>query len=91
MKTATASPALALSYKPRVKRLLIKGIIYLTSEKLFTFASVIAALWSWWGVCTDDTHAIAYGGMLWLAVLAPWICRQTARDLRQDRLGLKQW
>lgn len=69
MKTATALPAPALFYKPRVKKLLIKGIIYLTSEKLFTFASVIAALWSWWGVCTDDTNTIAYGAMVWLAAL----------------------
>ena len=91
MKTATALPAPALLYKPKVKKLLNKGIIYLTSEKLFTFASVIAVLWEWRGVCTDDTHTIAYGAMAWLATFTPWAWRQTARDLRQDRLGLKQW
>ena len=83
MKTVTALPAPALSYKPRVKKLLIKGIIYLTSEKLFTFASVIAVLWEWWGVCTDDTHTIAYGAMAWLAAFTPWACdRQPATSVK---------
>lgn len=91
MKTTTALPAPALSYKPRVKKLLIKVIIYLTSEKFLTFASVIGCLWSWWGVCTDDNNAVAYGTLVFLAGFTPWAWRQTARDLRQDRLGLKEW
>lgn len=91
MKTVTALTTPALSHKPRVKKFLIKGIIHLTSGKFVTFASVIAVLWEWWGVCTDDTHAIAYGAIVWLAAFTPWACRQTSRDIRQDRLGLKEW
>ncbi len=91
MKTVTALPVPASSCKPKVKKLLIKGIVYLTSEKLFTFASVISVIWMWWGVIIDDTHTIAYGAMVWLAAFTPWAWRQTARDIRQDRLGLKQW
>lgn len=84
MKTVTALSVPAQLDKRRVKKLLIKVIIYLSSEKLFTFASVIAVLWSWWGVCTADTHTIAYGAMVWLAVFTPWAWRQTARELRHN-------
>ena len=88
MKTVTALPAPALSYKPRVKKLLIKGIIYLTSEKLFTFASVIAGLMSYIGVILDDNLLIAYGGIAFLIGFMPWATRQTLRDIRQDKLGI---
>lgn len=44
MKATTALPAPALSYKPRVKKFLIRGIIYLTSDKFSIFVGVIAAL-----------------------------------------------
>lgn len=84
MKTVTALPAPAQSDKRRVKKLLIKVIIYLSSEKLFTFASVIAVLWSWWGVCSDNSYTIAYGAMVWLAAFTPWAWRQTARELRHN-------
>ena len=91
MKTVTALQAPALLHKSRVKKILMNGIIYLASEKMFNFATVISALLSWWGVCTDDTHAIACGAMVWIAAFTPWAWRQTARDNRQDRLGLNQW
>lgn len=85
MKTTTALPVPALSYKPRVKKFLIKGVIFLTSEKLFIFASVIAALWAWWGVCIDDTRAIACGAIIWAAAFAPWAWRQAARDMKHNK------
>lgn len=91
MKQATTLLAPTLPYKPTVKKYLIKGIIYFTSENFFIFASVIAALWTWWGVCIDDTHAIAYGALVFLGAFTPWAWRKTARDLRQDRLGIKEW
>ena len=88
MKTATASPAPALLYKPRVKKILLKGIIYLTSEKSSIFVGVIAAMMSYIGILLDDTHIIGYGGIAFLVGFTPWALRQTARDIRQDKLGI---
>ena len=88
MKAATALPAPALSYKPRVKKYLIRGIICLTSDKFSTFVGVIAGLMSYIGVILDDNHLIAYGGIAFLIGFMPWATRQTLRDIRQDKLGL---
>ena len=88
MKTTTALPAPALSYKPRVKKCLIKGIVYLTSDEFIIFAGVIAALMSYIGVLLDDNHIIAYGGIAFIIGFTPWSMRETARDIRQDKLGL---
>lgn len=88
MKATTALPAPALSYKLRVKKLLIRGIIYLTSDKFSIFVGVIAALMSYIGVLLDDTHIIGYGGIIFLVGFTPWALRQTARDIRQDKLGI---
>jgi len=88
MKTATTLPAPALSYKPRVKKHLMRGVIYLTSDKFSTFVGVIAGLMSYFGVILDDNHLIAYGGIAFLIGFMPWATRQTLRDIRQDKLGL---
>lgn len=88
MKTVTALPAPALSYKPRVKKLLIRGIIHLTSDKFSIFVGVIAALMSYIGVLLDDNNLIAYGAITFLIGFAPWAMRETARDIRQDKLGI---
>lgn len=88
MKTVTALPAPALSYKPRVKKLLIIGIIYLTSDKFSIFVGVIAALMSYIGVLLDDNNLIAYGAITFLIGFTPWAWRETARDIRQDKLGI---
>lgn len=88
MKTVTTLPAPALSYKPRVKKYLIRGIIFLTSQKFSIFVCAIAALMSYIGVLLDDTHIIGYGGIVFLAGFMPWAFRQSARDTRQDKLGL---
>ena len=88
MKATTALPASALSYKPRVKKLLAKGIVYLTSDKFSIFVGVIAALMSYIGVLLDDVHLIGYGGIAFLVGFTPWAMRETARDIRQDKLGL---
>lgn len=88
MKTVTALPAPALSYKPRVKKLLIGGIIHLTSDKFSIFVGVIAALMSYIGVLLDDNNLIAYGAITFLIGFTPWAWRETARDIRQDKLGI---
>lgn len=88
MKTATALPAPALSYKPRVKQFLITGIIYLTSEKFSIFVTVIAALICWAGVCIENDRVTGYGGIVFLIGFTPWSIRHTLRDIRQDKLGL---
>lgn len=88
MKATTALPAPALSYKPRVKKLLIRGIIYLASDKFSIFVGVIAALMSYIGVLLDDNYIIAYGAITFLIGFTPWAMRETARDIRQDKLGI---
>lgn len=88
MKTVTALPAPALSYKPRVRKLLIKGIVYLTSDKFSIFVGVIAALMSYIGALLDDNNLIAYGAITFLIGFTPWAWRETARDIRQDKLGI---
>lgn len=88
MKATTALPAPALSYKPRVKKFLIRGIIYLTSDKFCIFVDVIAALVSYMGILIDDNLIIAYGAIIFLIGFTPWAMRETARDIRQDKLGI---
>lgn len=88
MKTVTALPAPALSHKPGVKRFLIRVVIYLTSDKFTIFVGVIAALMAYIGVLLDDNNLIAYGARAFLIGLTPWAWRETARDIRQDKLGI---
>lgn len=88
MKATTALPAPALSHKLRVKKYLIKGIIYLTSDKFSIFVDVIAALVSYMGILIDDNLIIAYGAIIFLIGFTPWAMRETARDIRQDKLGI---
>ena len=88
MKAATTLPAPALSYKPRVKKLLTKGIIYLTLQNFSIFVSGIAALISYIGVLLDDEHLIAYGGIVFLVGFTPWSIRETLRDMRREKLGI---
>lgn len=91
MKAITTLPAPATVRQPRVKKLLIKGIIYLTSEKFSIFVTAIAALICWVGVCVGDGHIIGYGGLVFLAGFTPWAFRSALRDVRQDIIGLKEW
>lgn len=91
MKEITAIPAPVVSRPQSVKKLLIKVIICLTSQKFFTFAAVIGSLIEYIGVLIDDEHTIAYGAIVFLIGFAPWSWRQTRRDIRQDKLGLKEW
>lgn len=92
MKATQTLPAPAELCRPRVKKLPIKAIIYLTSEKFSIFVSVIATLIAWWGVCIDNERITAYGGLVFLVGFTPWAIRETFRDIRQDRLGVsKDW
>ena len=77
-----------MSYKPGVKNYLIKGIIYLTSEKFSIFVGVIAALIEYIGVLLDNTNVIAFGALSFLVGFTPWSIRQTLREIRQDKLGI---
>ena len=88
MKTIAAFPVPALSHKPKVKKFLIRGIIYLTSDKFSTFASVIACLISFIGLLVDNDRLMAFGVIVFLMGFSPWAIRQTLRDIRQNRLVL---
>lgn len=85
MKATTALPAPALSYKPRVKKFLIRGIIYLTSDKFSIFVVVIAALFCWVGVCIENCHLIGYGAIAFLIGSVPWSIRQALRDMSREK------
>lgn len=87
MKTA-ALVAPALSYKPRVKKLLARGIIYLTSKNFTIFVGVIVALMSYAGVLFNDNLLIGYGTVAFLLGFLPWATRVASRNMRQDKLGL---
>lgn len=92
MKVTQTLPAPAELCRPRVKKLLIKVIIHLTSEKFSIFVTAIAALIAWWGVCVDSERVTAYGGLVFIIGFTPWAIRSTFRDIRQDRLGVgKDW
>lgn len=87
MKT-TSLPALALSYKPRVKKLLAIGVICLTSDKFSTFVGVIAGLMSYAGVLFNDNLLLGYGTVAFLLGFLPWATKIASRHMRQDKLGL---
>lgn len=89
MKAITTLPAPATVRRPRVKKLLTIGIIYLTSEKFSIFVTAVAALICWVGVCIDSDFIIGYGGITFLAGFTPRAMRLTSRSVRHDRLGLK--
>lgn len=91
MKAISTIPTAEVYRSQSVKKLLIKVIIYLTSQKFFTFAAVIGCLIEYIGVLIDDEHIIAYGAIVFLIGFTPWSWRQTRRDIRQDKLGLKEW
>lgn len=90
MKAITVIPAPEVNRRQSVKKRLIKVIICLTSQKFITFAAVIGCLIEYIGVLIDD-HTIAYGAIVFLIGFTPWSWRQTHRDIRQDKLGLKEW
>lgn len=89
MKTEIALPAPVLLYEPRVKKYLIQGIIFLTSDNFRIFVGVIAVLILYMGVALDDAYVLAYGAATLIAGFAPGVIRETARDARQQKLGLK--
>lgn len=43
---------------------------------------------SYIGVLLDDNYIIAYGAITFLIGFTPWAMRETARDIRQDKLGI---
>lgn len=90
MKTAVLQ-APANMCREGVKKLLTRGIIFLTSEIFFTFALMAGALFSYFGLIIDSNNWIAAGAIIFLVGFTPWSIRQTARDLRQQRLGVKNW
>ena len=91
MKAVTALPTPAAYRRQSVKKLLVKVIICLTFEIFFIFAAVIGCLVSYVGHMINNDHIIAYGAVTFLVGFTPWSIRQTCRDIRQDKLGLKDW
>lgn len=88
MKTATTLPAPALSHKPRVKKHLVRGIIFLTSQKFIIFAYSLAFIAGYIGFILNIEKLLATGCFIFLLGFALWSSRETARDIRQDKLGL---
>lgn len=90
MKVINLNTSTAENHTARVNNFLLRGFIYLTSEKFSIFASGFGALLAYFGAIIDNPHTIAYGGLSFLAGFFPWAIRRTARDLRQQKLGLKK-
>lgn len=74
-----------------VKNHLITGIIYLTSQNLFTFVAIVSSLIACAALIIGSERLMAIGALLFLTGFAPWSLRRVRRDMRQDRLGLKNW
>lgn len=89
MKTVIALPAPGTMQEPRVKKCLIQGIIFLTSDNFRIFVGVIAVLILYMGVALNDAYVLAYGAATLIAGFAPGVIRETARDARQQKLGIK--
>lgn len=91
MQTVSALPVPASSRKHKGNKHLVKGIICLTSENFVIFACAVGTLLTWWGVSVSAPRAVALGAIAWISGFAPWAWRETARGIRRERLGLKQW
>ena len=91
MKTTLTLVAQPRLRHQSVKKLLIYVIIRLTSEKVFTFASVLGSAIAVIGTLLDDSYVVAAGASGFLLGFAPWGWRRTCRDIRQDRIGCKVW
>lgn len=74
---------------PSVKKLLTHIIIRLTSEKFFTFASVIGSSIAVVGTVLDNRYVVAAGAIVFLLGFGPWGWRRTCRDIRQDNIRCK--
>lgn len=83
MKTVQTLPLSATSHKLRVNKLLIRGIIYLTSEKFGIFAGGIGAAITYYGFITDSNRHLAIGALIALVGFLPWSIRNTTRDFRR--------
>lgn len=90
MKAVTTLPAPASVRQPRVNKFLSMGIIYLTSEKFTIFATTIATLVFWVGLCVDDDRMTGFGAFLFLAGFAPWTVSQTLREISKTKLESKE-
>lgn len=88
MKTVSTLPAQARTQPLTVNRLLIRSIIHLTSENFAIFVTAIATLICLTGVCIDNDHMVGYGGIVFITGFVPRAIRQTARDVRQSKIGL---
>lgn len=88
MKTTLILPASQHRSRVNVKKLLIRGIIYLSSENFRIFVAIAAGLIAWWGVFADNDRLTDWGGLMFVIGLAPWAFRDTAREIRKNRLGI---
>lgn len=88
MKTVSTLQAQARPQPLKVNKLPINSIIHLTSENFAIFVTAIATLICLTGVCIDNDHMVGYGGIVFLTGFIPRAIRQTARDVRQSKIGL---
>lgn len=82
MKTVQTLPLSAVPRNLRVKKLLLKSIICLTSEKIGIFAGGIGASITYYGFITDSNRHLAIGALIALIGFMPWSVRNTVRDFR---------
>lgn len=84
MKTTQTLPVPAQICRFRVNKLLMKGVIHLTSKKFLIFATATGTLLTWIGACSERPHVTAIGASLFIAGFLPWSIREVAREIRRD-------
>lgn len=83
MKTVQTLPLSAAPRNLCVKKLLLKSIICLTSEKFSIFAVGIGAAITYYGFIIDSNRHLAIGALIALVGFMPWSVRNTTRDFRR--------
>ena len=85
METVQTLPFPTIANRISVYRLLLRGIIYLTSESFFIFASITAALLTYIGAVIGHDRAVLYGAIAFLCGFTPWSVRLAIKIIRQTR------
>ncbi len=90
MKTTQTLTVEAANCQPKVKQLLIKGIVFLTSKKFAIFVMAISSIISYVAAIMELYILTAYGAMLFIGGYCLTTFREMARDNRQARLGIQK-
>lgn len=89
MKTDRTLHLQATACYPRVKELLMKVIIFLTSQNFAIFATSIGALIAYVAAVSESYRLAADGALIFITGFAPMSLREVVREIRRDRQGIQ--